>query len=202
MAALMEPTVFANNWKCGDTLKPTTLTGRSVDDVIACKVDNTEGRNLVGRSIPQRRWKWHFFQRRDGQEDCDVLVKRHFSKRHGPDRDDDMPRPSSPKMAATPPVNPPPKLASTSAAKASGTVSSAASGPTEAFSFNLPPVAEAIPSHNVIKAVPGKVGYARISGAMYNELFFDQADKSGYMTLGAQHGVRVTDLSSSMSADS
>jgi hypothetical protein len=195
----MEPTVFANNWKCGDTLKPTTVTGRSVDDVVACKVDNTEGRNLVGRSIPQRRWTWHFFQKRDGQEDCDVLVQRHLSKRHGPDMDEDM---APPKMAAPPKGNPPPKLASTSSAKASGTISSATSSPTEAFTFNLPPVAEVVQAHNVIKAIPGKVGYARISGAMYNELFFDQADKSGYMTLGAQHGVRVADLSRSMFTDS
>lgn len=38
---------------------------------------------------------------------------------------------------------------------------------------------------------PPKAGghaYARISAGMYNELFFDQADKSGLMTLGAQHG--------------
>jgi hypothetical protein len=199
MAALMQPTVFANDWKCGDTLKPTTLAGRSVDDVVACKVDNSEGRNFVGRSIPQRRWKWHFFQKRDGQEDCDVLVKRHLSKRHDPDGEN-MPIPSQRMMSTAPAMNLPPKGASTLAAIASGTVSSAASDPTEAFSFSLPPVAEAVPAHNVIKAVPGKVGYARVSGAMYNELFYDQADKSGYMTLGAQHGVSIPDLSSSMSA--
>jgi hypothetical protein len=49
--------------------------------------------------------------------------------------------------------------------------------------------AAAVPAFNVIKPIPGKQAYARISAAMYNELFYTQADKSGLMTLGAQHGV-------------
>ena len=43
--------------------------------------------------------------------------------------------------------------------------------------------------HNTIKPVPGKQAYARVSAAMYNELFYTQADKSELMTVGAQHGV-------------
>jgi hypothetical protein len=46
-----------------------------------------------------------------------------------------------------------------------------------------------VPAFNVIKPIPGQQAYARVSGGMYNELFYTQADKSGLMTLGAQHGV-------------
>jgi len=41
---------------------------------------------------------------------------------------------------------------------------------------------------NIIKPKPGQQAYARVTAGMFNELFFTQADKSGLMTLGAQHG--------------
>jgi len=46
-----------------------------------------------------------------------------------------------------------------------------------------------IGQYNVIKPKPGQPAYARVPASMYNELFFTQADKSGLMTVGAQHGV-------------
>lgn len=45
-----------------------------------------------------------------------------------------------------------------------------------------------VPAYNKIK-VTGDHAYARVSGGMYNEMFFTQASKSGLMTLGAQHNV-------------
>lgn len=48
---------------------------------------------------------------------------------------------------------------------------------------------EEVPQYNIIKPDPKKPAYARVSAGMYNELFYTQADKSGLMTVGAQHGV-------------
>jgi hypothetical protein len=48
-----------------------------------------------------------------------------------------------------------------------------------------------LPPHNIIKVEPGKQAYARVPAAMYNEQFYTQADKSGLMTIGAQHGVSL-----------
>src|ERR1700742_596915 len=79
LASMMEPTVFSNEWTCGKSLKPKNKVGRSLDSVIACKVPN-ETKNLVGRGIPQRAWRWHYFEKRDGL-DCDTIVKEHLKKR-------------------------------------------------------------------------------------------------------------------------
>lgn len=53
-----------------------------------------------------------------------------------------------------------------------------------------------VPPYNVINH-GGKPAYARVSGGMYNELFFTQADKSGLMTAGAQHGVSFSRIRAS-----
>lgn len=185
MASFMEPTVFSNEWTCGKSLKPTSASGRVVEDVIACKVPN-ETKNLVGRSIPQRGWRWHYFEKRDGLN-CENLVKRHLEKRHGPDADmDDKPAKSS---AAPPPAK-------------ADTATSAAPPPTTGYKFDttkpwewavktgfkLPPSAEYVPGFNKIKAT-GEFAYARVPAGLHNEEFFGQADASDLMTLGAQHGV-------------
>jgi hypothetical protein len=80
----MEPTVFSNEWTCGKTLKPTTSSGRVVEDVIACKVENEKHSN-VGRSIPGRGYDWHFFEKRSENDDCETLVAEKLKKRDGPD---------------------------------------------------------------------------------------------------------------------
>ena len=154
---MMEPTVFSNEWTCGKSLKPTTKSGNVVDETIACKIPN-ETKNLVGRSIPQRAWRWQYFDKRDGV-DCDSVVKAHLKKRNEQDE--------------------PYKLDT--------------SKPWEwavKTGFQLPPNAEFVPGFNKIKPT-GEVAYARVPAGLHNEEFFTQADASGLMTLGAQHGVRL-----------
>jgi hypothetical protein len=53
-------------------------------------------------------------------------------------------------------------------------------------------IPDEVPQYNVIKPEKGKQAYARVPASMYNELFYTQADKSGLMTIGAQHGVRIS----------
>jgi hypothetical protein len=109
LGAFIEPTVFSNEWTCGKTLKPTTSSGRTVEDVIACKVPS-EKRN-VGRAIPGRGFDWHFFEKRSENDDCETLVaaklkKRgqptRVTKRHGPDEPEMKPKTSAQKPADTP----------------------------------------------------------------------------------------------------
>jgi hypothetical protein len=140
MSGMREPTVFSNEWKCGDTLKPTTKEGRVVDEVVACPVAKNKRSVIPGRSGDV-----HFFEKRDGIH-CNEMVN-HLKKRQMEGH--------------------------------------------EGMGKGQP---SAVPTHNVIKPVPGKQAYARISGGMYNELFFTQAADSGLMTLGAQHGVSVNRL--------
>jgi Berberine and berberine like/FAD binding domain len=141
MAALREPTVFANEWKCGDVLKPTTTTGRVVEEVQACKIPKLNKRSW-SHSIPQRNHEYKFFEKR-GDTTCEETLKLHKRQMAGMEGMEGM------SMGA----------------------------PSEVKDYNIitPPKA-------------GGHAYARISAGMYNELFFDQADKSGLMTLGAQHG--------------
>jgi hypothetical protein len=135
MSGMREPTVFTNEWKCGDTLKPTTKQGKVVDEVVACPVAKNKRSVIPGRSGDV-----HFFEKRDGYA-CNEMVN-HLKKRQMEGMEGmGMGHPSS------------------------------------------------VPTHNVIKPIPGKQAYARVSGGMYNELFFTQAADSGLMTLGAQHGV-------------
>jgi hypothetical protein len=54
--------------------------------------------------------------------------------------------------------------------------------------FKLPQNVEWVPSFNKIKPT-GEFAYARVTAGLHNEEFFTQADASGLMTLGAQHGV-------------
>jgi hypothetical protein len=131
------PTVFSNEWKCGDKLKATTRSGRVVDDVQACKVDKVK--RTLSRSV-QRNHDFVYFEKR-GNLTCDHMLKlRKRQEPHGPDA-------------------------------------------------GHAPVPE-VPAFNTIKPIPGKQAYARITAGMYNELFYTQADASGLMTVGAQHGVR------------
>jgi hypothetical protein len=139
LAALREPTVFATEWKCGDTLKPINAAGKTIHEIQACEVPK-EKRSL-SMHIPPRNTDYRFFEKRDGF-DCDRTIKLH--KRQGMGGMEGM------------------------------------------ESHGMP--AE-IPQFNIIKPKPGQSAYARVSAAMYNELFFTQADKSGLMTIGAQHGV-------------
>jgi hypothetical protein len=137
MNAFREPTVFATDWKCGNTLKPTT-SGRTVDEVQACRVDKQK--RSPSMNVPHRNHDYRFFEKRDGFNCNRLLSKRqdHASNTDGH------------------------------------------GAPAEIDQFN------------VINP-KGKQAYARVSAGMYNELFFSQADKSGLMTLGAQHGgVSVT----------
>jgi hypothetical protein len=47
-----------------------------------------------------------------------------------------------------------------------------------------------VPDSNTIKLDEGAThAYARVSAGIYNEQFYEQAAKSGLMTVGAQHGV-------------
>jgi hypothetical protein len=138
---MREPTVFSNEWKCGDTLKPTTKEGRVVDEVMSCPVAKLNKRSV----IPGRNQEVHFFEKRDGYN-CDTMIK--LKKRQmSPDEG----------MAG----------------------------------MNMGGHPSSVPDHNIIKPIPGKQAYARVSGAMYNELFYNQAADSGLMTLGAQHGVSL-----------
>jgi hypothetical protein len=133
MASFREPTVFSNEWKCGDTLRPTTTTGRYVDAVQACKVHRIKRSLETGNS--GRNPDYKFFEKRDGF-DCDRLLKLQKRQMDGHGH-----APAS------------------------------------------------VPEYNTITPIPGKQAYARIAGGVYNEMFFDQADKSGLMTAGAQHNV-------------
>jgi hypothetical protein len=98
----VEPTVFSNEWTCGATLKPTTSSGRTVEDVIACKVPN-EKRN-VGRAIPGRGFDWHFFEKRSESDDCETLVAAKLQKRHGPDEDEKGPKKTPAQKLVDPPA--------------------------------------------------------------------------------------------------
>ena len=137
MAAIREPTVFATEWKCGDTLKPKNSQGKVVHNVQACKVPKVK--RSMSMNVPHRNHEYRFFEKRDGF-DCNELTT--LKKRQH-----DM-------------------------------------GSTEAHG-----APQEISQYNIIKPNPGQPAYARVSAGMYNELFFTQADKSGLMTVGAQHGV-------------
>jgi hypothetical protein len=172
MAALMEPTVFMNSWKCGDSPKPQTTAGRPVAGTIACKVPSKK-RN-VGRSIPARQWEWHFFEKKDGvDQDCNSLIKRHLKRDLASQEDSCAPIQLNDRIAE-------PTLCKRDAPP-----------PATSSNFTLPPLAEVVRGFNVIQPEAGKQQYARIAAGVYNELFFTQADQSGLMTLGAQHGVSI-----------
>jgi hypothetical protein len=142
MAAMREPTVFSNTWKCGDTLKPATTSGKLVHEVESCRIEKSK-RNLSKR-IPHRNSDYKYFEKRNGYS-CDRLLDVHKKRQHEG-------------MAGM------------------------GGAPAE------------VPAYNIIKH-GGKPAYARVSGGMYNELFWTQADKSGLMTAGAQHGVRTSSSS-------
>jgi hypothetical protein len=131
MGSMREPTVFSNEWKCGEALKPTTKEGKVVDEVLSCRAPKNK-RSV----IPGREHDFNFFEKREGY-DCNSIMS--IKKRQ-----------------------------------------------MEGMGHGYP---SSIPTHNVIQPIPGKQAYARVSGGMYNEMFYQQAADSGLMTLGAQHGV-------------
>jgi hypothetical protein len=70
LATMREPTVFSNEWTCGETLRPTNVHGKSVDfeDVQACQV------KIQKRSGEKE--EYHYFEKRDGMS-CDEMVTLH-----------------------------------------------------------------------------------------------------------------------------
>jgi hypothetical protein len=141
MATMREPTVFSNEWKCGESLRPVTHSGKVLDfdQIVSCKVSKNKKRS----DIPGRDHEFHYFEKRDGM-DCDDHIA--LKKRQMGGMEEGMPM----------------------------------------------GMGGGVSSHNVITPT-GHHAYARVSGGMYNELFYHQAADSGLMTLGAQHGgVSVT----------
>lgn len=55
--------------------------------------------------------------------------------------------------------------------------------------FQLPKLAEYVPSYNVIKPDVGKGGYVRVTAGINNEELYHQAAHSSLMTMGGQHPV-------------
>jgi hypothetical protein len=172
MASLREPTVFAQDWKCGDVLKPTSSAGHTIRDVTACKV-RKEKRGF-STSIPQRDFDFRFFEKRDGFT-CDHHIK--LAKRHGPEGDMPAAAPANAPGAAAD-VPPPPPASSMGGMAGMEGMEGHGSAPN----------AGEVPAFNVIKAAPDRPAYARVSAGIYNEMFFNQAHASGLMTAGAQHG--------------
>jgi hypothetical protein len=78
MAGMREPTVFSTEWKCGDTLKPATSSGKAVHRVEACKVQKQK--RSMNMHIPHRNHEYRFFEKRDGYN-CGKLLRLH--KRQG-----------------------------------------------------------------------------------------------------------------------
>lgn len=139
---MKEPTVFAKNWKCGDSLKPASKStpGKMLNakDIEVCKV--AKKRNVFSAAMPMRNHAFQYFEKRDDLN-CDAhlkLAKRQMSN-------DGM----------------------------------------EGMQMGL-----GLPEYNTIKLDEGTThAYARIPAGVYNEQFYEQAAKSGLMTVGAQHGV-------------
>lgn len=173
MASLREPTVFSQDWKCGDVLKPTNSAGAVIHEVETCKVKKTK--RSFARSIPGRDHEYRFFEKRAGHT-CDDHLR--LAKRHGPEEDMPM-APAAPAAPAVKEDIPPPPPASGSMGGMAGM---------EGMEGHGAPATSEVPQFNVIKAAPDRPAYARISAGVYNELFFDQAHASGLMTAGAQHG--------------
>ncbi|KAF2670932.1 hypothetical protein BT63DRAFT_204108 [Microthyrium microscopicum] len=179
MAAFIEPTVFSNEWKCGDTLKP-KVNGKHVD-TIACKVPSK--RDNVGHGIAGRNWDYVHFVKRDGaEESCETLLKRsnRLGRRHGPDADDHaMPAAKeAPTGAKKDPVDQ--KSVKFNTAKPYEWA--------QKTGFENTAPAQIVDSYNKITPLPGKGAYVRVTAGMYNEKLYSQAHEMGLMTLGAQHG--------------
>jgi hypothetical protein len=170
MASLREPTVFSQDWKCGDVLKPANAAGKIVDEVTACKVEKVK--RGISTSIPQRDYDFKFFEKRDGMS-CDhhiALAKRDVQ--HGPEEDMPVIAPASGAEVPPPAAAPMGGMAGMEGMEGHGSA----------------PKAGEVPAFNVIKAAKDRPAYARISAGVYNEMFFNQAHASGLMTAGAQHG--------------
>jgi hypothetical protein len=87
LATLKEPTVFAKEWKCGDSLRPVTATGKTIDhsQIQACKVPKVK--RTFSAALPQRNHEYRFFHKREGL-DCNSTVELHKRQATGLD---DMP---------------------------------------------------------------------------------------------------------------
>lgn len=168
MASLREPTVFSQDWKCGDVLKPTTAAGKIVDEVQTCKVKKTK--REASRSNALRDHEYRFFEKRDGHS-CDTLLK--LAKRHGPDEE---------------PTKPCPPGTASCLEKRQGHEGMEGMGGMGGMGGMEGHGPAEVPQFNTIKAATDRPAYARVSAGVYNELFFNQADASGLMTAGAQHG--------------
>jgi hypothetical protein len=90
MNSFREPTVFSTNWKCGTTLRPTTSSGRTVDDVLACKVEKKHKRS-PSAAIPDRDHDYKFFEKRDGF-DCPRVLALHELQEQGGAADSQAPK--------------------------------------------------------------------------------------------------------------
>jgi hypothetical protein len=191
MAAMVEPTVFAKDWKCGDTLKP-TVDGRIIERTVACKIPSQ--RRNVGRGNLARTYDWKFFEKRHGEEiDCAAVARKH-TKRHGPEGDGEM-------MAAAPAAAPAVAPAAAPAAQQPKPAAGAADAVTfdtkkpwewgQKTGFVFEAGANAVNEFNKITVEKGKGAFARVPAGMYNEKFFGQSHANGLMSLGAQHGVSI-----------
>jgi hypothetical protein len=76
---MREPTVFANDWKCGETLKPVTSSGKVVDEVHACRVQKKHKRSL-SVAIRERNYEYRYFEKRRSNN-CTSLTR--LRKRQG-----------------------------------------------------------------------------------------------------------------------
>jgi hypothetical protein len=88
LATLKEPTVFSKDWKCGDSLKPVTKSGKTIDqsEIQVCKIPKIK--RSFSAALPQRNHEYRFFEKRDGL-DCNSVLRHH--KRQGMGPDDNMP---------------------------------------------------------------------------------------------------------------
>jgi hypothetical protein len=153
MAAFVEPTVFAKDFKCGDELKPKNAAGSVVKRTVACKVPSQ--RRNVGRGNLARTYDWKFFEKRDGQEvDCASLL-RSLTKRHGPEEDEMMTPIDAPVPVTAPQAvaNPIPAKGTNSGSEPPAVASPVpAKGPTG----SAPPKTDGVPKDTASLAQPAK----------------------------------------------
>jgi hypothetical protein len=84
LATLKEPTVFSKDWKCGDSLKPVTKSGKIIDrrEIQVCKIPKFK--RSFSAALPQRNHEYRFFEKRNGL-DCNSILKLHKRQSMGPD---------------------------------------------------------------------------------------------------------------------
>lgn len=147
-----------------------------MDNIEACRVDK-DNKNLLSTSILPRNYDYNYFEKRDGLS-CDHHLK--LSKRHGPEEDE--------APAAAGGMAGMAGMEGMGGAAAPTETPKAAGGMEGMEGMSGAAASTGVPAFNVITPNKGKPSYARVSAGTVNEVFFAQADKSGLMTLGAQHG--------------